>query len=224
MLLHLKAGDGDLLLITEPALLTKCAWQSHSINRAALLPSVRTRTVCARLNLETDSGLVWDLKPRPKSRPTLHIFDPKQYIKSGDIDQSHVYAAVKSSADTVFHQRLSFSSAWFTPSTTTRSPHWTWKTPSNTFPSYLIIIQSTGQRNERQGGRTFFLSATLKLYHLSKNCTCFYVSRANSLHYVSTFAYVTTRACLLKWVCVLCKQTHTDQGARHLWRLDHIWL
>ncbi len=36
MLLHLKAGDGDLLLITVPALLTRCAWISHSINRAAL--------------------------------------------------------------------------------------------------------------------------------------------------------------------------------------------
>ncbi len=35
MLLLLKAGDGDLLLITEPALLTRCAWQLHSINRAA---------------------------------------------------------------------------------------------------------------------------------------------------------------------------------------------
>ncbi len=37
MLLYLKAGDGDLLQITEPALLTKSTWQSHSINRAALL-------------------------------------------------------------------------------------------------------------------------------------------------------------------------------------------
>ncbi len=36
MLLHLKAGDGDLMLITEQALLTKCAWKLHSINRAAL--------------------------------------------------------------------------------------------------------------------------------------------------------------------------------------------
>ncbi len=44
MLLHLKAHDGDLLLITEPALLTRCAWQSHSINRAALiLTSVYSR-------------------------------------------------------------------------------------------------------------------------------------------------------------------------------------
>ncbi len=32
MLLHLKAGDGDLLLITEPALLTRCAWLSHTIH------------------------------------------------------------------------------------------------------------------------------------------------------------------------------------------------
>ncbi len=30
------ARDGDLLLITEPALLTRCAWQSHAIYRAAL--------------------------------------------------------------------------------------------------------------------------------------------------------------------------------------------
>lgn len=33
-------------------------------------------------------------------------------------------------------------------------------------------------------------------YHLSKHCcTCFYVSRANSSHYVGTFAYVTARVC-----------------------------
>ncbi len=37
MLLYLKAGVGDLLLITEPALPTWCAWQLHSINWAALL-------------------------------------------------------------------------------------------------------------------------------------------------------------------------------------------
>ncbi len=37
MALHLKAGDRDLLLITEPALLTRYAWQSHAINCTALL-------------------------------------------------------------------------------------------------------------------------------------------------------------------------------------------
>ncbi len=35
MALHLKAGDGDLQLITEQALLTRCA-RSHSIYRPAL--------------------------------------------------------------------------------------------------------------------------------------------------------------------------------------------
>ncbi len=36
MPLHLKAADGDLLLITEPSLLTRCTWLSHAIYRAAL--------------------------------------------------------------------------------------------------------------------------------------------------------------------------------------------
>ncbi len=35
--LHLKACEGDLLLITEPALLTRCVWQSHVIYPAALI-------------------------------------------------------------------------------------------------------------------------------------------------------------------------------------------
>lgn len=114
----------------------------------------------------------------PKKTNTSHFCEkrPTLHIKSGDMDQSHVYVAVTNSADTVFHQRLSLSSAWFTPSTTTRSQHWIRKTPSNTLPPYLIIIQSTGQSNERQGGRTFFLSATFKLYHLSKNCCICFMS------------------------------------------------
>ncbi len=37
MQLHLKAGDGDLLLIVEPALLMRCAWQSHAKYRPALV-------------------------------------------------------------------------------------------------------------------------------------------------------------------------------------------
>ncbi len=36
MPLHLKAGDGDLLVITKPALLTRCAWSSHLIICTAL--------------------------------------------------------------------------------------------------------------------------------------------------------------------------------------------
>ncbi len=36
MPLHLKTGDGDLLLIKEPALLTRCACISHEIYRPAL--------------------------------------------------------------------------------------------------------------------------------------------------------------------------------------------
>ncbi len=39
MALHLKAGDGDLQLITEQALLTRCARSSHSIYRPALKKS-----------------------------------------------------------------------------------------------------------------------------------------------------------------------------------------
>ncbi len=34
MLLYLKARDGDLRLITEQSLLTRCAWLSHAIYRA----------------------------------------------------------------------------------------------------------------------------------------------------------------------------------------------
>ncbi len=37
MPLHLKASDGRVLLITEPALLSRCAWSSRSIYRAALM-------------------------------------------------------------------------------------------------------------------------------------------------------------------------------------------
>ncbi len=33
---HLKAGDGDLPPITEPALLMRCAWESQAINHTAL--------------------------------------------------------------------------------------------------------------------------------------------------------------------------------------------
>ncbi len=36
MVLHLRAGDGDLPLITEPSLLTICAWSLHVIYRPAL--------------------------------------------------------------------------------------------------------------------------------------------------------------------------------------------
>ncbi len=36
MLLYLEAGDGDSLLITEPAFLTRCTWLSHAIYHAAL--------------------------------------------------------------------------------------------------------------------------------------------------------------------------------------------
>ncbi len=51
MLLHLKAGDGDLLRITEPALLTKCAWQSHSIKSCSptLLHGIRGTFLMGRL-------------------------------------------------------------------------------------------------------------------------------------------------------------------------------
>ncbi len=35
--IKLKAGDGDLLLITEPSLLTRCARLSHVIYRADLI-------------------------------------------------------------------------------------------------------------------------------------------------------------------------------------------
>ncbi len=35
MPLHLKTADGDLLIITEPALLRRCTWQSYAIYRAA---------------------------------------------------------------------------------------------------------------------------------------------------------------------------------------------
>ncbi len=44
MPLHLKAGGGDLLLITEPALLMRCAWQSHAINCTVLLWSISPNT------------------------------------------------------------------------------------------------------------------------------------------------------------------------------------
>ncbi len=37
MPLHLKAGDGDLPLIVEPALPTRCAWSPRSIYRPALI-------------------------------------------------------------------------------------------------------------------------------------------------------------------------------------------
>ncbi len=40
MPLHLKTGDGDLLIITEPSLLMRCAWQSHAIYRAAPIPRI----------------------------------------------------------------------------------------------------------------------------------------------------------------------------------------
>ncbi len=36
MPLHLKAGDGDLRLITEPSLLMRCAWLSYAKYHAAL--------------------------------------------------------------------------------------------------------------------------------------------------------------------------------------------
>ncbi len=36
MPLHLKTGDGDLALIKEPALLTRCACISHAIYRPSL--------------------------------------------------------------------------------------------------------------------------------------------------------------------------------------------
>ncbi len=36
MQLHLKTGDGDLALIKEPALLTRCACISHEIYRPSL--------------------------------------------------------------------------------------------------------------------------------------------------------------------------------------------
>ncbi len=39
MPLHLKTGDGDLPLIKEPALLTRCACISHEIYRPALIQS-----------------------------------------------------------------------------------------------------------------------------------------------------------------------------------------
>ncbi len=41
MPLHLKAGDGDLPLIMEPALLTRCAGQSHAIYFPALCACVK---------------------------------------------------------------------------------------------------------------------------------------------------------------------------------------
>ncbi len=41
MPLHLKACKGDLLLITEPALLKRCDWQLHAINCTALLDRTR---------------------------------------------------------------------------------------------------------------------------------------------------------------------------------------
>ncbi len=40
MLLHLKAGDGDLPLIMEPALLTRCACISYEIYHSALVSDV----------------------------------------------------------------------------------------------------------------------------------------------------------------------------------------
>ncbi len=37
MLLHLKTGDGDLLPITEPALLTRCAWESLPKKKSSIV-------------------------------------------------------------------------------------------------------------------------------------------------------------------------------------------
>ncbi len=59
MLLHLKAGDGDLLLITEPALLSRCAWQLHLINRAAL------HTQMDRIPVEKTEIQVWRVHASP---------------------------------------------------------------------------------------------------------------------------------------------------------------
>ncbi len=41
MSLDLKAGDGDLLLITEPALQMRCALQLHAIYRPALVNAIQ---------------------------------------------------------------------------------------------------------------------------------------------------------------------------------------
>ncbi len=59
MPLHLKTGDGDLPLIKEPALLTRCACISHEIYRPALLARVSwinplpccSNSVCTPLGL-----------------------------------------------------------------------------------------------------------------------------------------------------------------------------
>ncbi len=52
MPLHLKAGDGDLLLITGPALLTRCARQSHAINCTALIYIYPALANANQLNLD----------------------------------------------------------------------------------------------------------------------------------------------------------------------------
>ncbi len=39
LLLYLKAGYGNFVPITEPALLKRCAWESHPINCTALVTS-----------------------------------------------------------------------------------------------------------------------------------------------------------------------------------------
>ncbi len=48
----------DLLLITEPDLLTKCTWKSHSINRAALVPRERFESMRSRLLCSSHGALM----------------------------------------------------------------------------------------------------------------------------------------------------------------------
>ncbi len=73
MPLHFKTGDGDLLIITEPALLARCAWQSHAIYCAALAWSIRIVIGIGRSH-DKKSVLGIGCKNPDRSIPTTRYF------------------------------------------------------------------------------------------------------------------------------------------------------
>ncbi len=95
MPLHLKARDGDLLLINEPALLTRCAQQSHEINCTALHGTRLQRITAPRppeLIAATQPMLVFILAAlRPRTHAYIgHIIFPN-WVSTPDMSGATKY-------------------------------------------------------------------------------------------------------------------------------------
>ncbi len=74
MALDLKTADGDLQLITEPFLLTRCAWLSHAKYCAALLQTIASGSNTSPLSIPYIAFSQWN-------NISLELREKKEQIK-----------------------------------------------------------------------------------------------------------------------------------------------